>query len=84
MEYLRSGQEHRQLQHSPCQIEVVEKPGERAYLLYTEEISKNNQGGIKGRKVIPKTVKHYANEGNPMRNVLHVTCMLHARDMHIA
>ena len=43
---LRSGQEHRALWHSPSQIELVEKPGQRAFLKYTEELSKNNQGGI--------------------------------------
>ena len=47
---LRSGREHRALWHSPSQIELVEKPGQRAFLKYTEELSKNNQGGIKGRK----------------------------------
>ena len=26
---LRSGDEHRQLQYNPCQIKVIEKPGER-------------------------------------------------------
>ena len=42
---LRSGKEHRQLRHTPCQIEVVERPGERAFLRYTEDTSKNHQGG---------------------------------------
>lgn len=64
---LRSGQEHRQLRYQPCQIEVIENPGKRAYLLYTEDVSKNNQGGLKGRKIIPKSVRHYANEDNPTR-----------------
>ena len=39
---LRSGQEHRQLRGDPCQIEVVEHPGKRAYLKYTEDTSKNH------------------------------------------
>ena len=47
---LRSGQEHRQLRLNPCQIEVIEQPGERPYLKYSEDISKNRPGGIKGRK----------------------------------
>ena len=34
---LRSGDEHRQLRHSPCQIQLIEKPGERPYLLYIED-----------------------------------------------
>ena len=39
---LRSGEEHRQLRHDPCQ-----KPGERAYLIYKENISKNHPGWLK-------------------------------------
>ena len=58
---LRSGQEHRALRHSPSQKELVEKPGQRAFLKYTEELSKNNQGGIKGRKRKPTVVIHHEN-----------------------
>ena len=58
---LRSGSEHRQLRSDPCQIEVVENPGERSYLVYTEDISKNRPGGLKGRKLKPKIVRHYDN-----------------------
>ena len=64
---LRSGQEHRQLCHKPCQITVVEKPGEGPYLLYIEDMSKNNQFGLKGRKFLPKSVKQFSNESNPDR-----------------
>ena len=64
---LRSGQEHRQLRHKPCQIEVVEKPGQQPYLLYVEDVSKNHQFGLRGRKILPKFVKHYANTDNPNR-----------------
>ena len=63
---LRSGKEHRQLRLRPCQIELVERDGERAYLKYIEDISKNRPGGIKGRKVTPKIVYHHASE-NPER-----------------
>ena len=35
---LRSGQEHRQLRSNPCQIELIERPGEKSYLKYTEDI----------------------------------------------
>ncbi len=58
---LRSGKEHRQLRRTPCQIELVERPGERPYLKYTEDVSKNHPGGLKGRKVAPKVVTHHAN-----------------------
>ena len=64
---LRSGDEHRNLRHDPCQIKMVEKPGERPYLEYKEDISKNHPGGIKGRKVKPKVVKHHANTDDPSR-----------------
>ena len=63
---LRSGQEHRNLRHNPCQIQVVERAGERSYLVYTEDVSKNNPRGIKGRKLKPKIVHHHANS-NPDR-----------------
>lgn len=64
---LRSGSEHRQLHHEPSQIQLFEKPGERAYLLYTEDISKNHPGGLKGRKQKPKVVVHHTNTADPSR-----------------
>ena len=36
---LRGGKEHRQLRHQPSQITLIEKPGEKPYLLY-KEVSK--------------------------------------------
>ena len=64
---LRSGKEHRQLRHSHCQIELVEHHDKRSYLKYTEDVSKNHPGGLKGRKVTPKVVVHHANTNNPDR-----------------
>ena len=64
---LRSGKEHRQLRNTPCQIELVEHPGVRPYLKYTEGISKNHPGGLKGRKMKPKVVYQHANLDNPKR-----------------
>jgi hypothetical protein len=61
---LRSGLEHRQLRRRPCQIEVVERPNERPYLL---DISKNRPGGLKGCNTKPKVVKHHANLEAPHR-----------------
>ena len=45
---LRSGVEHRQLVHSPSQIQLVERERERerAYLIYREDTSKNRAGGL--------------------------------------
>ena len=58
---LRSGQEHRALIFVPSQIELVKRDGERAFLRYTEDVSKNNQGGLKGRKNKAKIVTHHEN-----------------------
>ena len=44
---LRSGGEHRQPRFHQCQIELIEQPGERACLKYTEDIPKNHPGGLK-------------------------------------
>ena len=52
---LRSGDEHRQLRHKPCQIQVVENKGERPYLIYTEDTSKKNtQEDLKDKNSSPK------------------------------
>ena len=64
---LRSGGEHRQLRHNPCQIELCEPRNERSFLRYREDISKNRPGGLKGRKIKPKVVVHYSNPENPQR-----------------
>lgn len=64
---LRSGREHRQLRIRPCQIQLFEREGERAYLQYTEDISKNRPGGIKGRHIKPKVVDHHENIDSPQR-----------------
>ena len=64
---LRSGREHRQLRHNPCQIQVVEHPGERSFLRYTEDVSKNHPGGLKGQNIKPKVVLQHANLENPKR-----------------
>ena len=64
---LRSGSEHRSLRHKPSQITLFEPPGQRAYLCYVEDVSKNRQGGLKCRKVKPKVVYHHANVDNPER-----------------
>ena len=62
---LRSGSEHRRLRHSPSHMELGEPPGGRAYLIYSEDISKTNQGGLSSRKRKPNVVRQYADEENP-------------------
>ena len=64
---LRSGDEHRRLRYTPCQIKVVNTVGRTTRIMYCEDISKTNQGGLKSRKVTPKRVVHHANEENPAR-----------------
>ena len=48
------GQEHRSLTFD--QLELFEPDDGPAYLLYTENASKNNTGGLAQRKVQPKQV----------------------------
>ena len=62
---LRSGQEQRSLLKSQIQIKTAEN--DDSYLIYTENFSKNNPGGLAHRKIIPKTVTHHLNAENPKR-----------------
>ena len=62
---LRSGEEHRSLQLS--QFQLVCPTDGTPHLIYTENYSKNNQGGLQHRKVKPKFVTCYANEQDPQR-----------------
>ena len=64
---LRGGKEHRNLRQKPSQIHLIEKPGERPYLMYVEDVSKNHPSGLKGRKIKPKIVDHHANTERPER-----------------
>lgn len=62
---LWSGQELRALHFHPCQIELLQQRGKRTCLIYTEDISKNNPGGLRGRNNKPITVTHFENLDNP-------------------
>ena len=68
----------RNLCHNPSQIRLVEKPGERAYLEYREDLSKNRPGGLKGRKMQPKVVYHHANVDRPERCFVHFYKQYHS------
>ena len=61
------GGEHCQLRHRPSQLQLVEREGTTPYLLYTESVSKTNQGGLLHRKKQPKEVVHHANVDSPQR-----------------
>lgn len=66
------GREHQQLRNCRCQIEVVGRPAERAFLKCTEDASKNNQGGLRGCNVTPKIVLHHASAEHPERCFVHL------------
>ncbi len=80
---LRGGNKHRNLRHQPLQIELVEKPGERPYLVYREDISKSHPGGLKGRKVKPKVVVHHANIDKPERCFLSACTSCTTTSVHL-
>jgi hypothetical protein len=44
-----SGHKQCNLRFKPAQVDLVDRAGETAYVRYTEDISKNNPGGLKGR-----------------------------------
>ena len=61
------GGEHRQLRFRPSQLELVEPTSGSSYLVFTEFVSKTNQGGLLHRKKQPKKVVHHANVEFPKR-----------------
>jgi integrase len=64
------GGEHRQLRYRSSQLQVVEHADATPYLVYTENVSKTNQGGLLHRKKLPKKVVHHANVQFPERCLL--------------
>ena len=69
---LRAGSEHRNLRYTNSQISVQEDSTGLKYLCYTEDVSKNRQGGLKHRKIAPKCVRAYENKQNPKRCIVHL------------
>ena len=45
-----SGQEHHRLWHCPSQLKLIDTAGNTPYLVYEEDVSKTNQGGLEHRK----------------------------------
>ena len=75
---LRGGKEHRNLRYEASQITLIEKPGDRSYLQYHEDVSKNHPGGLKGRKIKPKIVYHHANTEKPERCFVRLYKLYHS------
>ena len=62
---MRSGEEHRSLKIT--QFQLVEPKDSPSHLIYYENHSKNNPGGLSHQKVPPKQVVHYENQKNSTR-----------------
>ena len=75
---LRSGMEHRRLRFYPSQIQLFEPTNGRNYVMYTEDVSKTNQGGLVHRKKEPKQVVQYANDIHPER------CLVRLYKMYVS
>lgn len=67
---LRAGQEHRNLRFIRSQIQLKCDKSGKEYLLYTEDMSKNQQGGLQQRKLTPKQVRAYENSENKSRCIV--------------
>ncbi|CAC5416655.1 unnamed protein product [Mytilus coruscus] len=70
---LRGGKEHRNLRlNKNPQITgpYIDSELHKRYILYKEDISKTNSGGIKDKKYTPKTVKAYENIEYPDRCIV--------------
>ena len=76
---LRSGLEHRRLRHNPSQFELREPASGRASLVYREDVSKTNQGGLMSRKRKPKEVVQYANEEHPEKCIVRLFKLYNAK-----
>lgn len=67
---LRAGQEHRSIRFHKSQVSLQSDKEGLRYLCYNEDMSKTHQGGLKHRKIKPKTVRAYENIKNPQRCIV--------------
>ena len=78
---LRSGQEHRDLKYD--QIKCIVNETAKPHLVYTENTSKNNPGGLKHRKIEPKIVSHYASEDGITRCFVSLYNFIHCNTYYV-
>ena len=68
---LRAGQEHCNLRRGQLsQLQIKTDQDGARYLLYTEDVSKTNTGGLNSRKVDPKIVRVYEDDECPEKCVV--------------
>ena len=64
--------EHRNLRAVDSQLSVHTDTAGRRLLRYGEDASKDRQGGLKHRKIVPKVVDAHNNDENKERCILHI------------
>ena len=69
--FLQSEKEYTYRDLAWAQIELVKPADPPPLLLYTENVSKNNSGGLAQRKIAQKQVMHHAND---MQQPLQLIC----------
>ena len=67
---MRAGNEHRKLSSTNFSFHTDSEG--REYLLCSEGVSKTNQGGLKHRKLTPRSSRAYANSECPERCVVRI------------
>ena len=66
----RAAQDHRNLCGDNSQLELLADSDGVKFLQYTEDVSKSNRGGLRHRKVTPKSVRAYPNSENKERCIV--------------
>ena len=57
-------------------------PKGHSYLVYREEVSKSNQGGLGSRKKVSTEIRQYANSNNPTMCFVRTSVFLIILQMH--